>query len=190
MPHEPAVRSSTVVFDLHTRLERALPALARFEMERSLGNRAPCDDPAATALCFAPQWCTATGTPPRLSSVRARLCLIYVSGESYAGSLECLYGSGLLAGDCVYLSSVCVASALRRRGVGRLLLQTALRLGGGLPTALHVQRPGARAGSTAMERLVALRYPGTVAFYEGFGFEQRVGRGPLGYTLLVRPGSG
>jgi len=41
----------------------------------------------------------------------------------------------------------------------------------------------------AMERVVALRYPGTVAFYERLGFEQRVERGHPGYTLLVQPGS-
>jgi len=189
MPHGAAALSSTVVFDLHTRLERPLPALAQLEMERSLGARAPCNDPAAAATCFAPQWCTATSAPPRLSSVRARLRIICVSGELYAGSLEYLHSSGLLASDCVYISSVCVASALRRGGVGRLLLQTALRLGGGQPTALHVQRPGARAASTPMERVVALRYPGTVAFYGRLGFEQRVERGHPGYTLLVRPGS-
>jgi len=188
MPHGAAALPSTVVFDLHTGLERPLPALAQLEMERSLGARAPCDDPAAIWTCFAPQWCTATGAPPRLSIVRARLRIICVSGESYAGSLECLHGSGLLASDCVYISSVCVASALRRRGVGRLLLQTALRLGGGHPTALHVQRPGTRAASTPMERVVALRYPGVLALYEGLGFEQRVEGGHPGYTLLVRPG--
>jgi len=186
----PAAPPVVLAYDLETRRPCAIPASVQLQMAHSLGGDAACDDPAAAALCFAPQRCTGATPPPLEGAVYMRMRIVYLAQGAYAGSADCWHLRSSPWGHCAYLSSVCVVPTMRRAGVGRALVQTALAQSRGLPVALYVQCPRA-SPSTPMEKVVALRYPATRAFYASLGFEQaQEARADPEFTLLVRPAAG
>jgi GNAT superfamily N-acetyltransferase len=172
-------------YDIETHRPCEFPVSAQLEMNHNLGGHAACNDPASAVLCFAPQLCTKV-QPPTLGEVRLRVRIVFLGKGAYAGSADYSHVRGLLSGDCAYISSVCVASARRRSGIGRALIQTALGLSDGMSVALHVQRPRVQT-ETPMERVVALRYPRTMAFYRSMGFRVTGVPAHSGFELLVRP---
>jgi GNAT superfamily N-acetyltransferase len=186
--HALAPRASTppvLAYDIETHRLCEFPDSARLEMTHNLGGHAACNDPASAVLCFAPQLCT-KARPPTLGEVHRRVRIVFLGKGTYAGSADWSHVRGLLAGDCAYISSVCVASARRRSGIGRALVQTALSLSDGMSVALHVQRPRVHP-ETPMERVVALRYPRTLAFYTSMGFRVTDAPAHPSFKLLVRP---